>query len=78
MLGTGVLILANATFIWQKTATPFGMFLGCSFAGIHLGMTHGLLLGMIGSYFPTGKTFNTIIILYYRKLFNLGLFLVIL
>lgn len=51
IIGTAVLILANAAFAFLPSY--LGMVLGALFIGIHMAMTHGVTIGMLSSYIPS-------------------------
>jgi MFS family permease len=51
--GIGVLVAAN--FVLATVPSFAGMVAGCALIGVHMAMTHGVTIGMLSSYIPSGS-----------------------
>jgi hypothetical protein len=52
-LGIAVLVAANA--VLAAVPSFAGMVAGCALIGVHMAMTHGVTIGMLSSYIPSGS-----------------------
>ena len=55
LAGFAMLVVANIFLGSPFAANIYGMFAGCAFIGLHMGLTHGLTLSMVSSYMPQGE-----------------------